>query len=66
LNGNYLPAFELKDEYITANMTIRDLVKHRSGLPRHDLLWYGSPLKRKEIFDRFRYLDFSAGFSEKY
>ena len=63
---NYLPAFELKDEYITANMTVRDLVTHRSGLPRHDLLWYGSSLTRKEIFDRLRYLDFSAGFREKF
>ncbi len=63
---NYLPAFELKDEYITANMTVRDLVTHRSGLPRHDGLWYGSPLTRKELFDRLKYLDFSAGFREKY
>ena len=63
---DYLPAFTLKDEYITANMTVRDLVTHRSGLPRHDALWYGSPLTRKEIFDRLRYLEFSAGFREKY
>ena len=63
---NYLPAFELKDEYITANMTVRDLVTHRSGLPRHDALWYGSPLTRKEIFDRLKYLDFNAGFREKF
>jgi len=63
---NYLPAFELKNEYITANMTVRDLVTHRSGLPRHDGLWYGSPLTRKELFDRLKYLDFSAGFREKY
>jgi CubicO group peptidase (beta-lactamase class C family) len=62
----YLPAFTLKDDYITAKMTVRDLVTHRSGLPRHDALWYGSPLTRKEIFDRLRYLEFSAGFREKY
>lgn len=24
-----------------AEMTLRDLVTHRSGLPRHDLMWYG-------------------------
>lgn len=62
----YLPSFTLKDDYITANMTVRDLVTHRSGLPRHDALWYGSPFTRREIFDRLRYLDFSAGFREKY
>ncbi len=63
---DYLPGFTLKDAYITANMTVRDLVTHRSGLPRHDALWYGSPFSRRELFDRLRYLNFSAGFREKY
>lgn len=63
---DYLPSFQLKDKYITDNMTVRDLVTHRSGLPRHDFLWYGSYFTRKEIFDRLRYLDFSAGFREKF
>lgn len=63
---DYLHGFTLKDDYITANMTVLDLVTHRSGLPRHDALWYGSPLTRKEIFKRLRYLDFSAGFRETY
>jgi len=63
---NYLPAFRLKDEYISANMTIRDITTHRSGLPRHDALWYGSPFTRKEIFERLRYIDFSAGFRERF
>jgi CubicO group peptidase (beta-lactamase class C family) len=58
----YLPDFKLRDEVATARMTVRDLVCHRSGLPRHDGLWYGTSLTRKEIFDRLRYLDFSADF----
>lgn len=53
----YLPSFTLKDDYLTAHMNVRDLVTHRSGLPRHDFLWYGSPLTRKELFDRLRYLE---------
>ncbi len=56
----YLPDFKLKDEVATARMTVRDLVCHRSGLPRHDGLWYGTSLSRKDIYDRLRYLDFSA------
>jgi CubicO group peptidase (beta-lactamase class C family) len=58
----YLPDFKLKDEVATARMTVRDLVCHRSGLPRHDGLWYGTTLTRKDIYDRLRYLDFSADF----
>jgi CubicO group peptidase (beta-lactamase class C family) len=54
---DYLPDFRLHDAYATANMRPRDLVTHQSGLPRHDLVWYGSPLSRKEIFERLRYLE---------
>ena len=58
----YLPDFELKDEVATARMTVRDLVCHRSGLPRHDGMWYGTSLTREEIYKRLLYLDFSADF----
>ncbi|MCB0526878.1 MAG: serine hydrolase [Saprospiraceae bacterium] len=53
---NYMPDFRLYDEFSTQEMTAVDLVCHRSGLPRHDLMWYGSPNTRKEIYDRLRYL----------
>jgi CubicO group peptidase (beta-lactamase class C family) len=62
----YLPTFKLKDEVATARMTVRDLVSHKSGLPRHDGMWYGSPLSRKDIFDRLQYLDFSADFRQTF
>lgn len=60
----YLPEFRLKDEIATSRMTVRDLVSHRSGLPRHDAIWYGTSFSRKEIFDRLQHLDFSADFRE--
>ena len=62
----YLPTFKMWDDYVTEHMTPRDLVTHRSGLPRHDLLWYGAPFTRKEMFDRLRYLEPSRGFREAY
>ncbi|GAB3508900.1 serine hydrolase [Emticicia fontis] len=52
----YMPDFQLYDEYATRTLTARDLVSHRSGLPRHDYLWVAAPLSRKEMFDRLRYL----------
>lgn len=52
----YLPTFQLQDPVASDHMTPLDLVTHRSGLPRHDLLWYGSSLTRREMFDRLRYL----------
>jgi len=62
----YLPTFKLKDPFASERMTPRDLVCHRSGLPRHDAAWYGSSATRKELFDRIQYLkpskDFRATF----
>ncbi len=58
----YLPSFKLKDPSATEGMTPRDLVCHRSGLPRHDSMWYGSSATRKELFDRLQYLEPSKDF----
>jgi CubicO group peptidase (beta-lactamase class C family) len=54
---DYLPDFKMWDPFATERMTPRDLVTHRSGLPRHDLMWYNSPLSREELFARLRYLE---------
>ncbi|MBL8208664.1 MAG: serine hydrolase, partial [Blastocatellia bacterium] len=62
----YLPELMLHDEYATSHIRPRDLVSHQSGLPRHDLIWYGSPLTRKELFARLRYLEPSAPLHAKY
>ena len=53
----YLPDFKLFDPTASEKMTPKDLLCHRSGLPRHDLMWYNSPFSRKEIYDRMRYLE---------
>ena len=57
-----LPTFRLQDKIATEQMTPRDLLCHRSGLPRHDLVWYGAGFSRKELFDRMRYLEPRADF----
>lgn len=53
---NYLPTFKLYDSYATEHMTPRDLVTHRSGLPRYDGVWYKSSFTIQEIFARLQYL----------
>jgi len=62
----YLPDFELADEYATLHLTLRDLVSHVSGLPRHDLMWYGSPLSRHELYERLRYLEPSEELRQRF
>ncbi len=53
----YLPQFEMHDPVASDQMTAVDLLTHRSGLPRHDLLWYGTPLTREQLVSRLRYLE---------
>ncbi|HSH39277.1 MAG TPA: serine hydrolase [Chthoniobacterales bacterium] len=54
-----LPAFRLHNEYATSHVTPRDLVTHRTGLPRHDAAWYGSDRSREELFQRLQHFPFS-------
>lgn len=64
----YLPWFQLYDPYVTYNMTIRDLLCHRSGLATFsgDLLWFGTNYSREEVIRRARFLKPVYGFREKY
>jgi CubicO group peptidase (beta-lactamase class C family) len=57
---DYLPEFRLADEQHTQQMRVRDLLTHVSGLPRHDIVWYGSAMSRAELFSKLRYLEPSA------
>lgn len=57
-----LPSFQLQDQWATEKMTARDLLTHRSGLPRHDWLWYASNFDRRDVFRRLRYLEPSRSF----
>lgn len=53
----YIPWFRLYDQFATERLTPRDLVTHRSGLPRHDLVWYNeTDLTREEMVRRLAYL----------
>jgi len=53
----YLPDFSLEDRVASATLTPRDLLTHRSGLPRHDLFWYEAPFSRDELYHRLRFLE---------
>jgi len=59
---DHLPSFRLYDPYMTREIRLRDLLSHRSGLPRGEMLWYYSNFDRKEILRRLRYLEPKSGF----
>ncbi len=55
-----LPDFRLHSDHATQTVTVRDLVTHRSGLPRHDWVWYGTDASREQLMARLRHLEPSA------
>ncbi len=64
--SKYLPEFELFDPWVTREMTIRDLLTHRIGLERGDILWYASGYNRKEILHRIRFLEPSSSMRSRF
>ncbi len=61
-----IPEFRLYDPIATELSTFRDLLSHRTGLPRHDAMWYGSEASRAEMVARLRHLKPSATFRERF
>jgi CubicO group peptidase (beta-lactamase class C family) len=65
----HLPSFQLYDPYVTREMTIRDLLTHRSGLGlgAGDLLWWPpTDYSREEIIRRFRNVKPATSFRSRY
>lgn len=62
----HLEYFRLADPLANENLTIRDLVTHRTGMPRHDSFWYKTSLSREEVIRRLGEAKASKQFREEY
>jgi CubicO group peptidase (beta-lactamase class C family) len=64
----YLPDFQMYDPWVTREITIRDLLVHKSGLPYNSggTIWFGSDLSREEIVHRIRFIKPESSFRSKY
>lgn len=65
----YLPWFRLSDPYVTSQLTVRDLLVHRSGLGlgAGDLLWWPpSTYNRREIAERLQFIPLETSFRSAY
>lgn len=64
---DYLPGFRMATPELTEELTVRDMVTHRSGVPRHDLSWYNNQdLSRKELVGRLGELPANAELRARY
>jgi CubicO group peptidase (beta-lactamase class C family) len=65
----YLPWFRLADPYVTQELTVKDLLVHRSGLGlgAGDLLWWpASSYTRREIAERLQFIPLTTSFRSAY
>jgi CubicO group peptidase (beta-lactamase class C family) len=52
-----VPTVRFHNEQLNNTVTLRDMLSHRTGVTRHDTIWYKSDFTRKELFERLRYLE---------
>lgn len=64
--SKHLPAFRLHDALADRDVTLRDLLCHRSGLARHDILWYRASWSLDETVKRMAFLEPKHPFRSRY
>jgi CubicO group peptidase (beta-lactamase class C family) len=62
----YIPEFRLHDAVATDRITVRDLLCHHSGLPRHDWIWLPGDLSPAQMLAAMRYLEPSDDIRSSY
>ena len=66
LTRSLLPDFRLRDSWVTENITLRDMLVHRTGLTSGDWLRLSGQNNRAEILQQMRLLEFDASFRTRY
>ena len=52
-----VPTIQFYDSYLNNSITLRDMLAHRTGITRHDSIWYKSDYSTKQLFERLKYLE---------
>ena len=55
----FIPQFKMKDPVATNQITIVDMLSHRTGLPRHDFVWINDKFTYDQVLERLPHLDSS-------
>ncbi len=62
----FVPTIRFYNDELDRSVTIRDMLAHRTGVTRHDSIWYKSSFTRRELWDRLRYLEPAAPMRTKF
>src|SRR5215472_12584117 len=47
-----VPSIRFYNDQLNSTVTLRDMLSHRTGITRHDTIWYKSDFTRKELFEK--------------
>lgn len=65
--NSFMPSLRFYNDAMNNSITLRDMMAHRTGLPRHDLSWAFFPtLSRDSIIERIRYQQPTASVRERF
>lgn len=62
----YLPQLRFFTPELTSQVTVRDMMSHRTGIPRHDGSWYYFPSSRDSLLRRMQYMEPAATLRQKF
>jgi CubicO group peptidase (beta-lactamase class C family) len=62
----HVPYFRLSDLCADSQVTLRDIVSHRTGLTRHDELWDNTPLTREDVVRSMATVELTKPFRTAY
>jgi CubicO group peptidase (beta-lactamase class C family) len=62
----YMPSLNFSNDELNAKVTLRDMLSHRTGLPRYDGIWIASNSTRKEAVEKVVHMKPQLGFREGY
>ncbi len=52
-----VPSIKFYNDQLNESVTLRDMLSHRTGITRHDTIWYQSDDTRQQLFDKVKYLE---------
>lgn len=52
-----VPSIQFYNDFLNSTVTLRDMLSHRTGITRHDSIWYQSPDSRRQLFDKIRFME---------
>lgn len=65
--NNYLSILRFSDPFLTINVTPRDMMTHITGVPRHDISWYGfENASRDSLVQLIQFFQKSEGLREEF